>query len=604
MSMGIPFNLLFFSDKNTVGDLVISFSTDLEEALKNLEEYSYSCTELCDLRVKFECNQPDAKLWIEIMDMLPEKSFRDSETVFFHPSQEIRGLYLNFESDFNTDNLNFSCLLPGVYRMVVTVHDEEYYAFLKVTPSRIHVEQLNLMRGEIEGTLVDLAKETAVRRNFAGFENDSTNESITRKYDFLISNSVALINNINLILREPRFKITKKYMYKSLGQPTRSDLKTTQLKQSRHTSTHKVPSYDYIIDYNLSINSNLKKMLEEFLDSIFLVEKYVKKKIVSLKNDLALQKRYKSPTDIIDKKLVIEKERLEQFKKLKANVILALEENWFENVDAHMNNQEKLTRFPYYRTIYSLYLQLNKGSTFTINPFKHYIYYWKETSKLYEIWGFIKLLLMLKNNKYLNFNEISGWIFDHNDDSIYPFLDPNTKITLRNSEGLVLNVWYDSFISKPPEKADTFDNPLITVEKSNRPDFRMDIYDQGVFKGSVLADFKYRSYDKLGTLGVYTRNRDNNQGYKVYSQLVNYSNVRSFYYNTTRKTKYANPAIKRVFGIFPQKENKSNFFESDDATTIIRCSLSPGVEFKDIENEFLDIIEEATGRELERGKGI
>lgn len=154
-----------------------------------------------------------------------------------------------------------------------------------------------------------------------------------------------------------------------------------------------------------------------------------------------------------------------------------------------------------------MYQQLNKDKLFDVNPFEYYIYYWKETSKLYEIWGFLKILLMLKENEVLNLKEVTGWIFDSPDNSKYPFLAPNTKITLDSSEGLKLVIFYDSFIPKPDQELHSVDNPLISVENSNRPDFRLDIYYKGLFKGSILADFKYRNLGKLGNADVYINNR-------------------------------------------------------------------------------------------------
>lgn len=593
--MDIPFKLIFFTN-DAPGDDFNRFSTTLEEALENLEYYSYFCNELQDLRVKFVCEQINAGLWIEIMDMLPEKSFRGSEVELEHflPSKEIRGLYLHPDSNFNADKLNFSYLLPGVYRIVVTVNkNEKYYAFLKVNPLRINEEQLNLMREEVEGILDDLTKEIATKRSLMTSKNDFNNNDLLQKYHFLISQSETLINNIKLILKEPRYKTIKRYIYKSLGQSTRSDLKTTQLRQSKQTQTNKVPSYNYEIDYNLSVNNNLKKMLKEILKDTFLIEKYINKSIVLLENEVVLQKKYKSLTDGNEKKIKILKEHSAELKKLKANLIFALEKEWIKNIDTNMNNQDKLPRVPYYRTIYSLYLQLNKGNIFKINPFEYYIYYWKETSKLYEIWGFIKILLLLKENEYLNFNEISGWIFDSTNNSRYPLLAPNTKITLSNSKGLKLILWYDSFIPKPDEETDTLDYPLISVENSNRPDFRMDIYYQGLFKGSVIVDFKYRSLGKLGNPDVYINNRYFDQGHKVYSQLVDYTYAKSYYLNGKDKSIYSNFAIRRVFGIFPRKESEPISFIRDTVTNIIRCSLSPGTEFNKIEKEFLEIIKEA-----------
>ena len=156
-----------------------------------------------------------------------------------------------------------------------------------------------------------------------------------------------------------------------------------------------------------------------------------------------------------------------------------------------------------------------------------------------------------------------------------------------------LVVIYDSIIIKHDGKSDTLENPLVSIENSNRPDFRIDIYHQGVFKGSILADFKYRSLGKLGNPYVYIQNRETDYGFKVYSQLIDYTYTKSFYMNRKEKRRRnADFAVKRVLGIYPKYSENSISFIRDAVTNIVRCSLSPGVEFKEIEEEIIGIISE------------
>lgn len=56
------------------------------------------------------------------------------------------------------------------------------------------------------------------------------------------------------------------------------------------------------------------------------------------------------------------------------------------------------------------------------------------------------------------------------------------------------------------------------------------------------------------------------------------------------KSTFSDFATKRVFGIFPRDSTESITFIRDAVTNIIRCSLSPGMEFNKFENEFVEII--------------
>lgn len=593
--MDIPFKLNFFLN-DSEGAEFKGFADSLELALEQIDDFSFSCKELQDLRVKFESNVENIDLWIEIMDMLPSESFQDSEEEIQRilPSEEIRGLYLNYKSIYNVNRLDYSYLLPGIYRIIVRENNtDKYFGFLKVDSLRINEEQLSVMRNEVEDILSGLAKEVATKRSITGDNVDYDNNDILQKYHFIVAQADTLIINLKLIISEPRYKIEKIYISKSVGQPVKNDLKTTKLSQSKSRQIHKIPSFNYEVNYNISVNNNFKKMIEQILKDAIVVEDYVDKNIELLAKELKIQTKFKSPVDEIERKIGILSSHQVIIRQLKANLTFTLRQPWIEKLSSNMNNQDKLPRIPYYRSVYSVYQQLNRTGIFEVNPFQNYIYSWKETSKLYEIWGFLRILLMLKENESLKINETSGWIFDSANDKIYPLLTPNTKINLCNLDGLKLIVRYDSFIPKPNDNFNSIEDPLITVENSNRPDFRLDIYYKDIFKGSILADFKYRSLGKLGNPDVYINNRYSDQGYKVYSQLMEYTYAKTFYLNTDSKPKRSTDfAVQRVFGIFPRNTNEPISFNTDTVTNIIRCSLSPGVSYDKIEKEFIEIIED------------
>gem|GEM_PF-5389740 len=593
--MVIPFNLQFFPNQSE-GESFKNFAGSLKEALEDIETYSYSCNELQDLRVKFESPVVDAELWIEVMDMLPQHAFiaTEFEVQKFLPSNQFRGLFLNYNSKFNEDKTDYSNLLPGIYRIVVSIGKEEkYYAFLKINPLRVGEEQLYLMREEIEEILSGLAKEIATKRITMGAEEQSNTSDILRKYNLLIEQAENLIANLRLILKEPRQKVMKVYHRKASGQATRSDTKTVKMGQNRPEVNSKLYSYNYEFNYDISYNQNLKMIARKIEADVKLVQGYLEENLRLLEEDYLIQSKYNSPTDEIARKIEIVKEHRTKLKQLRANLIFTLNQEWLGKINASMKNQDKLPRIPYYRTIYSVYRKLGEESSLDINPIQHYMYSWKETSRLYEIWGFLRLLMMLKNSEELAIQEASGWIFDKREAEIYPFLEPETKITLTNSEGLKLIIIYDSFIIKHDGESDTIENPLVSIENSNRPDFRVDIYHNGYFRGSILADFKYRSLGKLGNPIVYIKNREADYGFKVYSQLIDYTYTKSFYLNRKEKRKKnADFAVKRVLGIYPKYSEESISFIRDGVTNIVRCSLSPGVEFQQIEDEIIGIISE------------
>jgi hypothetical protein len=113
------------------------------------------------------------------------------------------------------------------------------------------------------------------------------------------------------------------------------------------------------------MKKKLKEALKEILKTTILIEKYIYGNIEILINELSLQTKYRSPIEQIERKIKILKEHSVILKQLRANLIFALKKDWIENLDANMKNQDKLPRVPFYRTVYSLYQQLNKGYILT-----------------------------------------------------------------------------------------------------------------------------------------------------------------------------------------------------------------------------------------------
>jgi len=480
-----------------------------------------------------------------------------------------------------------------VYRLIITLTaSEKFYAFINVTPLRINENQLETMREEVEETIVGLAKETSYKKNALNLDDES---DILKKYNLLITNADVLTMNLNLILKEPRFKMEKKYVHKQAGKPLKTDLHTIRLNQIGNNKHHRKYSYYYMLEYNISLNRSLKFFLRELLNDTISVKEYLQVNISGLRTEIRMQKEWFESRKKLEKKLDLLEKHLKTIEQLKFSLVNALSLEWLRTISSNLEQQHELHRYPYYRIIYSLYLNIHKESIYQVNAFENYVYYWKETSKLYEIWGFIKLLVMLKESS-LGLSKFKGWIFEQDNQVIYPLFTAKDIITMENQNGIKLKLYYDAIIPKSNESRGTLENPLVTNEKNDRPDFRIDIYSQDIFRGSIIADFKYRGSGKIGTPGVYIKNNTSSKGYDVYSQLVNYSYVNSYYINRKSEGEYAYPAVERVFGIFPKMSNQSLFWEKDTGTRIIRCSLSPNVDFDNIKNEIIGIINEVVSR--------
>jgi hypothetical protein len=93
----------------------------------------------------------------------------------------------------------------------------------------------------------------------------------------------------------------------------------------------------------------------------------------------------------------------------------------------------------------------------------------------------------------LGFEAKSGWLFDMRFDGgkvLIPTLQRETKIVFERDD-VRLHLVYDSVIS--PASEENQEEPLsFKVAIHDRPDARLDVFQGGVYAGSIIVDFKYR----------------------------------------------------------------------------------------------------------------
>jgi len=115
----------------------------------------------------------------------------------------------------------------------------------------------------------------------------------------------------------------------------------------------------------------------------------------------------------------------------------------------------------------------------------------KETCVLYEIWIFLLIYKELTNNGY---KAISGWIYDRDWNSqkvLMPILESGTVVAFEKNN-ITLKLTYDGTIPGGKSKTSEWNMPIFTNSFHNRPDLRLDIYNDDKYYGSILMDCKYR----------------------------------------------------------------------------------------------------------------
>ena len=587
--MGIPFELKFLSHNTETH--CVNFTESWIEAITDSNRFVYQVEELKDLRVLFKTTEAakNLRLFIEFMDVLPTSCFNVGEENFYYPSNEERYLYLNEKSNLNVHNEVFSELLPGKYKVGVDSEVKIYFCILEVIPSRLDSNQLNLMREEIEETLLGLSQQFT-KKNHELIEFDRSLEiDIFNKYQAFMQRSEKVVNELWRLQKNPNYNLKKTYKVSFSGMNRKVDLESIKYSQTKAFSKNQLKSYQVELTYDLETNRALKTILFKLIKQLRIVIRFINRDNSILQKEINEAIFYNRSTSIrmMEEKLTQQKENFTNLNKMMQLMIAIYNSVWLSGLSEMKSlNVISLSRSTKYYNTFQLFKEINSNKSVNENPMENYIYYWKETSKLYEIWGFLKIIRIL--NAEFSFDNISGWVFD-DDTYPLPFLDSNTQIKMSRKDGLEIVVYYDGSIVKSSSETN-LNNPIYTFERNNRPDVRMDIYMNGYYKGTLIADLKYRALNKLGTLESYRSHNERHYGYKVYKQLVNYTRILSFYLNAAERNSGPDSSVKRVYAFYPVKESIGERLIRDVDSNIVRASLSPGNPSERVSYEISELI--------------
>lgn len=148
-----------------------------------------------------------------------------------------------------------------------------------------------------------------------------------------------------------------------------------------------------------------------------------------------------------------------------------------------------------YNAFYKMYKELQQNNV-SIRWSENYAYSWKLSSKMYEIWCFIKMCRFLISDE-IGF-EARGWIFDEfrNESILIPDLVPGTKVEF-HKENIKIKVYYDSTIPGAISSTNKENAPVFAATKHTRPDIKFDLYKDDIYWCSLIFEVKYRNIQKL-----------------------------------------------------------------------------------------------------------
>lgn len=218
---------------------------------------------------------------------------------------------------------------------------------------------------------------------------------------------------------------------------------------------------------------------------------------------------------------------------------------WYEETKGEMPETMPMAVFrdPRYSVLYRLYKNLeNPFSSLDVSSF--YQFQWKRTDKLYEMWGFLRFIKALMAKGW----ELEDGVEVLKEEGKYRLasLESGTEIRLKR-ENAEIRLVYDGIV--PGNSADTSRDkaPLYTNNSHRQPDLRMDYYKEGLYYGSLVADFKYRDVLFLW--------QDENRSYSIRKQFNAYRDMNTRFYRdmTEAASLRDSRPVKEVWAVFPKE---------------------------------------------------
>lgn len=549
---------------------------------------SSSCIEIyeyLDTRILFNGSK-DYRLYIE-----------GYENVFFEATDQQnisidengRLYYMTSDNEIVLYNSSLNeasyTMIPGYYEIKLENSTNAYYAWLKVIPKNLSIQEWEEMKNEIENTITGLSLEILERKiGYQDYEDgEKYKPNILNKIELFVKESSQLINYLKLIDEQPKFEVHKEYK-KIQSQRIQVDKKSLALSARKSVKKNRGFGISRTIEYDISINRLMKSQIVYLKTELNQMIKYLLKYEKNLEKNSKFNKNVKKK----DKQNSSISYRIEIIQKLLFNIELFLKKEWLINVSEVAIGSISM---PYlldirYRYISELYDSI-VHQKFRIKLHQEYEFYWKRSDVLYEIWSFITLIKSLMLDDFV---PKTGWVYDNNT-MITPFLNDGDRVVLyREKDNITVNLVYNDFLNQN-FKSVTINDPLFTTRRNNKPDIRMDIIKDTRYIGGLIFDCKYSPLRNVW--------KNWNAGSKISSdyvknQLRNYRDIQYPLYQVDIPAEQRKSFIKplEVWVLYAGEESKKYKNDIYNSERINCESFTPFVSLTNFQKKIRKKIEE------------
>lgn len=515
----VPFRLQLLFDQERYNQTIDTFHEELKE--EHFEQPIFRLMENIPVRILFDSPYKDSRLYMYGLDAVPSHrvEFDENGEIYMRPSSEVVSLY----------SISDYPLIPGTYLLRVEVEEKTYYAPFAIDSKQVTGEQLQQMRQELEEMMKGLTFDF-VHRVYAASPQEKRHSvlppPLLKKFMILDRHYPYLMSALADLYDRSNFRIQKSYRWTREEQATTLDHVSLRsiYGQAKLPGFVKTPERE--VNYNLPENQWIKRIIHRI--SLFFDEfvEMMAQHRLQVQDEIEELRRYQHQERT--SKMLLEKEKelatieqyIERVDQMERGLNMIASSAWYHEVE-----MKPLTHIPHvlaadsrYRALYQLYRELH-DDRLHISMHPMYTFQWKRTEKLYEMWGFTRILRLLVD--HFGFLPRSGWIYSHSqdlssEDYVIPILPAGERIELVNGDWR-LNLVYDGQLPLSTNGTSERDLPL-SMGKNNRPDTRIDFYMEEIYAGSLLIDFKYRPVKNFWVQSIV----GSQQRYREMDQLIAY----------------------------------------------------------------------------------
>ena len=460
-------------------------------------------------------------------------------------------------------------LPPGRFVIKIKLEDKIYYTGFEVYSGRMADEMWQLMAKEVLESLKLMAFQF-VHSRLAMAKIDKEHEllgALFIKIGILTKHYSNVVSALDGLITSPHSKIAKKYT--SLNSNYKYPMDGVAYKlNGRNGRLNKIIYPQKYTDYDLAENIYVKSIVKDLsgiIDS-FILE--MDEKLLFLKEKISQDFFGRKNKNVEYLRNINTLATLEEYygmaRKLKGVISQLKNTEWYRSIKvnkfAFVPAQSMLD--PRYGILSKLSNEL-KANTVRFDIDTKLSLIWKRSDKLYEMWGFLKIVEQL---------EKIGFVLQQGPNVVT--LDKVIKIAALDSEqgfmlkkdAFTVKAYYDKILPGPNDFTDKEYNPIYTTALNNKPDVRLDFYytkEKVFYIASLIVDFKYRK--KQGIWG----NDDFKLNYTdCRSQLTNYANqTKTKFYADYEEQQSINAIrpVREVWALYPnqydvtEETDKNNF---------------------------------------------